>query len=288
MKITRKRITLGRGVREAEIVFAGCLHVGHIGCNEASIEAMVHYVADKPNRFLVLLGDATDAINPADPRWNPRECARWVTTFQLSDICAEQNRRAYKILKDVPKDRFLGAIEGNHPRKVRTVNYHDVHRALCESLDIENLDSTAFLQIQFKGRDLGAADPVTFYVEHGSGGAGSPEAVLTKLKKQATKHPNADAYIGSHHHKAAFSTHTTAGLKKGTLELEHIEVPVVTAGCHLSYYEKGTETYGEIYGMPVPSIGPAKMVVHPWGSPYLSPKIRGSVSRVTYRYPWWA
>lgn len=288
MKLTRRVIPLGRGVKQAEIIFGGCLHVGHIGCNEDSIEAMVRYVASEPNRFLVLLGDAIDAINPADKRWNPRECATWVTTFQLSDICAEQARRAFKILREIPKERFLGMIEGNHERKVRSVNYHDVHRQLCESLGVESLDTQAFLQIQFKGRDSGTAEPVTIYLEHGSGGAGSPEAVLTKLKKQATKHPNADAYVGSHHHKAAFSTHTTAGLKKGSLEIEHVEVPVVTAGCHLSYYEKGTETYGSIYGMPVPSIGPAKLVVHPWGSPYLSPKIRGSVSRVTYRYPWWA
>lgn len=286
MQLVERKVKLGRGIRDVEVYFAGCLHFGHVGANERSIEIMLDHVAARPNRFLVLLGDVIDAINPSDPRFNPREVAPWVNMEDLSDLCPQQNRRAALYLKRVPPERILAFLSGNHPRKVRTNYYFDAHKNLAEMLGVAHQEESAFLRVRFTGRDAGDADPVTFYIEHGSGGAGSPEAVLQKLKKQAHKHPGADAFVGSHHHKLAFSTLTSAGIDPKKMKLVHREVPVITTGCHLSYYEQGTETYGENYHMPVASIGPAKVRIYPWGKPGAK-KMHAEGQRIACVYPWW-
>lgn len=285
MDMIPRTIKVPRGVREIEIYFGGCLHFGHVGCNEQSIKDMVDHVAAKENRYLCLLGDVIDAIPIGDPRFNPRECAPWVDTTDLADLVPQQCRRAAAVLKRIPRERILAFLEGNHPRKTRTMNYIDSHRLLGDMLDINCHGEGAFLRIHFVGRDAGVAEPVTFYLEHGSGGAGSPEAVLTKLKKQAVKHPGADAYVGSHHHKAGFTTLTSAGIAPTEeLKLTHKETPILTAGCHLSYYEQGTETYGLNFHMPVANIGPAKLVIYPWGRP----GAKKNEQRIAYRFPYWA
>ena len=142
------------------------------------------------------------------------------------------------------------------------------------------------MRLDFIGRDAGKAEPITLYLEHGSGGAGSPEAVLTKLKMQAQKHPNADIYCGSHHHKLGFTTLTSAGIDPARMKLVHRETPIITAGCSLSYYEEGTETYGENYHMPVASIGPAKIRLFPWGAPGVK-RMHAESERIACVYPWW-
>jgi hypothetical protein len=204
----------------------------------------------------------------------------------LSDLCPQQCRRFASIFGVIPPERFLAFLSGNHPRKTRTNYYLDSHRMLAEMLKIAYHEECVFLRLRFVGRDAGMSEPVTLYLEHGSGGAGSPEAVLTKLKKQATRHPDADLYAGSHHHKLAFSTHTTAGIHPTEPRLVHREVPVLTAGCHLSYYEAGVETYGERYHMPVPAVGPAKVRIYPWGKPGVK-KMHAESDRVACVYPWW-
>jgi hypothetical protein len=152
----------------------------------------------------------------------------------------------------------------------------------------QSLGTQAFLRIFFSGRDRKEAEPITLYLEHGSGGASTPEAVLTKLKKQAMKHPGADAVCGGHHHKWAAAAHTSVGLKQGAFELHHSEIPVVTSGCFLQYFRERTETYGAIFGNPAPAIGCAKLHLHPWGPMSLPAKMRASVQRVSVRYPWWS
>lgn len=286
MKLIEREIRLPRGYRDAELYLGGCLHYGHVGCNEKSIERLIEHIAAQPNRYLILLGDVIDAINVSDSRFNPREVAPWVDMGDLADLCPQQCRRAALYLKRIPPERILAFLSGNHPRKTRTNYYLDSHRLLADMLGIAFQEESVFLRMRFVGRDAGKAEPITFYLEHGSGGAGSPEAVMMKLKKQAVKHPGGDLYCGSHHHKSAFSTLTSAGIDPAEMKMLHREIPVVTAGCHLSYYEADTETYGENYHMPVASIGPAKVRVYPWGKPGVK-KMHAESERISLVYPWW-
>lgn len=232
-----------------------------------------------------------DAINVSDKRFNPREVAPWVNMEDLADLCPQQCRRAALYLSRIPPERILAMLSGNHPRKTRTDYYFDSHRMLADMLKVPFQEEAAFVRLTFVGRDAGESRPITLYIEHGSGGAGSPEAVLTKLKKQAHKHPGADVYAGSHHHKLGMTTLTSAGIDPERMQIVHREIPVVTAGCHLSYYEstangKSVETYGLNYHMPVASIGPALLRVWPWGKPGVK-KMHAESERISCVYPWW-
>ena len=277
MHLAERRIKLERGIKTVEILFSGCLHVGHAGTQEQSILDMVDYIAEKPNRRLVLLGDVTDGISVSDPRFNPREVAPWLATEDLSNRIMLEAERAVSMLHPI-RDKIDGLVEGNHERKPRTVAQVDLHRVLAKGLGVQSLGVSAFLKYKFVGRDRGEANPVVFYCEHGAGGAGSVGVVINKLVKRAKDFPGADAYVGAHHHKNGASTAETMSYNEQGGSITRKDPLVVTVGTFMSYFEKGRETYGEVYGMPVPSIGPAKITVQPWG------KIG---ARVGYSFPYW-
>jgi hypothetical protein len=98
MDLVERRVKVARGQRRIELYFAGCLHFGHVGCDEATIKRMVDHVAADDSRYLCLLGDVIGAIGVADPRFNPREVAPWVDMGDLSDLIPQQNRRAATML----------------------------------------------------------------------------------------------------------------------------------------------------------------------------------------------
>lgn len=278
MQLVDRRVRLPRGCSEVEVLFAGCLHVGHVGTQEKVIKAMVEYVAAAPNRRLVLLGDVTDGISVSDPRFNPREVAPWLATEDLSNRILLEAERAVDMLTPI-KDRIDGLVEGNHERKPRSVSQVDLHRVLARGLNIESLGITAFLRYFFIGRDRGEAAPLSIYCEHGSGGAGSVGVVMNKLVKRAKDFPGADAYVGAHHHKSGSSRAEGIRYDVGAGTIRHESPLVVTVGTFMEYFEKGTETYGMTYGMPVPSIGPAKLVISPWAK---------DRDRIGYRFPYWS
>lgn len=278
MQRVDRRVKLPRGVREVEVLFAGCLHFGHIGTQEKAIRAMVDYIAAAPNRRLVLLGDVTDGISVSDARFNPREVAPWLSTEDLSNRIMLEAERAVDFLNPI-RDRIDGLIEGNHERKPRSVSQVDLHRVLAKGLGVESLGQAAILRYVFVGRDAGESAPVSFYCEHGSGGAGTVGVVINKMTQRAKMFPGADAYVGAHHHKSGCGTAETVRYEPSTGELNRVSVLAVTVGTFMEYYEKGTETYGQTFGMPVSSIGPASFLVRPWEK---------KRTRIGYRFPYWS
>jgi len=56
--------------RSLEIIAASCEHEGSIMCHEAGLEKTIDYIAEKPNRFLIKLGDNIEAIATNDKRYN--------------------------------------------------------------------------------------------------------------------------------------------------------------------------------------------------------------------------
>lgn len=288
MRLVERLVKLDRGVSEVEILFAGCLHIGHAGTQESIIRAMVEYVAQQPNRRVVLLGDLTDGISVSDPRFNPREVASWLSTEDLSNRILLEAERACDILAPI-RDRIDGLIEGNHERKPRTVSQVDLHRVLAKGLGVESLGLSAILRYSFIGRDRGGSEPLTFYCEHGSGGAGTVGVVINKLVKKAKDFPGLDAYLGAHHHKGGISTAESLVFDAAKKRLTTTSPIVATVGTFMRYHElgPGRETYGETYGMPVPTIGPMKLVVYPWGRKGLPRFASASAPRVSARMPWW-
>lgn len=276
MQLVERRVRLGRGVSTVEVLASGCLHFGNSGTQEHQIRKMVEYIAAAPNRRLILLGDVTDGISVSDSRFNPREVAPWLATADLSNRILLEAERAIQFLSPI-KDRIDGIIEGNHEGGCRRRSQVDIHRVLYNGLGVESLGLMAFLKYTFVGRDRGEAEPLVFYCEHGSGGAGMVGTVMNKLIKRAKDFTSSDVVLGSHHHRSGGTTAETVDYDAVAHRLRYKSTLVVTVGTFLNYHTSGRETYGEQFAMSPHGIGPAKIIVRPWAK---------DGERVGYSFPY--
>lgn len=279
MQLVERRVKVPRGFGEIEVLLAGCLHVGHRATRENEIRDMVDYVSAAPNRRLVLMGDVTDSINITDPRFSPAEIATWIPTEELSNRLVLEAERAIDMLSPV-KDRIDGIVIGNHENKTKRNHQVDLHRILTNGLGAPSMGLLGFLRYTFVGRDRGESAPVVFYLEHGSGGAGTVGVVLNKMVKRAKDFPGAHVVAGAHHHRNGATTAETVQYDSARGKIVHGSTLCVTVGTFMRYHLPGQTSYGEMFNLDPHGIGPGKVIVRPWA------KKEGD--RVAYSFPYWS
>lgn len=278
MRVVDRIVKLPRGCSSVELIVSGCLHFGHAGTLEHEIRRMIDYVAAAENRRLILLGDVTDGISVSDPRFNPREVAKWLDLEDLSNRIILEAERAVTFFGPV-KDRIDGLVEGNHESKPRRVNQVDLHRVLWKGLGVESLGLRAFLRYTFHGRDRGDSEPVSVFCEHGAGGASTVGVVLNRLVQRAKDFPGAAIYLGAHHHRNGSATAESTRFDAASGKLVRSSPLVATVGTFLEYHQRGKETYGEMFAMSPHGIGPGKVTIRPWA--------KKPEERVGYAFPYW-
>lgn len=278
MQTVERRVKLDRGVKEVEVLLAGCLHIGHRACRESEIRDMVDYIAAAPNRRLILMGDVTDSINVTDPRFNPQEIAPWIATEDLSNRLVLEAERAVDILKPI-KDRIDGIVLGNHEHRPKRNHQVDVHRILTTGLGVDSMGVLGFLEYTFIGRDRGPSEPVVFYLEHGSGGASTVGIVLNKMTKRAKDFTGAHVVAGAHHHRNGAATAETVSYDLKEKKIVHGSTLCVTVGTFLRYHLPNQTSYGEMFNMDPHGIGPGKVVIRPWAK---------DGRRIGYSFPYYA
>ena len=259
------------------MLLAGCLHVGHRACRENEIRDMVDYVKAAPNRRLILMGDVTDSINVSDPRFSPAEVAPWLATEDLPNRLVLEAERAVDMLSPI-RDRIDAIVIGNHENRPKRNFQVDLHRILTTGLDAPSMGLLGFLRYTFVGRDRGESSPVVFYLEHGSGGAGTVGIVLNKMVKRAKDFPGADVVAGAHHHRNGATTAETVHYDPATNQIRHGSTLCVTVGTFLRYHLPAQTSYGEMFNMDPHGIGPGKVRLRPWAKR----------DRVAYSFPYHA
>ncbi len=239
---------------------------------------MVRYIAAEPNRRLILMGDVTDGISLSDPRFSPLEVAEWLRTEDLTNRIILEAERAVDILRPI-RDRIDGIVLGNHEFRPQRVNQVDIHRILLKGLGAESMGHLGFLRYTFVGRDRGESRPISFYLEHGSGGAGTVGVVLNKMVTRAKNFPGTSVVAGAHHHRNGATTAETVGFDSAAGRLVHSTTLCMTVGTFLRYHQVNRTSYGEMFMMDPHGIGPGKVTLRPWA------KHEGE--RVGYSFPYW-
>lgn len=236
---------------------------------------MVEYVAAAPNRRLILMGDVTDSINVSDPRFNPAEIAPWIATEDLSNRLVLEAERAVDILSPI-KEKIDGIVLGNHENRPKRNHQVDIHRILTQGLSAPSVGLLGFLRYTFVGRDRGEAEPLVFYLEHGSGGASTVGVVLNKMVKRAKDFTGAHVVAGAHHHRNGATTAETVSYDAKEGRIVHGSTLCVTVGTFLRYHLPKQTSYGEMFNMDPHGIGPGVVRLRPWARR----------DRVAYRFPY--
>lgn len=169
------------------------VHLGARECYEKEWEAFCKGLLDRPNTYLILVGDMinngikTSVTNVYEETIRPRD----------------QKIRIAKSLEPI-KSRILCIVSGNHERRNRDVDDDPMYDIACK-LDIENLfrENMAFIKLQFgKRRSSGETNPVYMLcASHGHGSSIYTGAAVTKAERFGMAIDGIDCLIVGHVHK---------------------------------------------------------------------------------------
>ena len=254
------------------LVFLGDEHVGHIACQEGLLKDCIGAVMADDAAYIIGLGDAIDAINMQDKRFNPGELAPWMSVADLVDIAKAETQRYADIVRPA-KDRILARLSGNHEDTLSRIFERDVYGSINDALDIpqeRRLGIDGFVRLRIgdtrgetyqhpnRSRRGGSrqAWTVTCYVHHGYAGgrlAGAKALALGRLPAAF----RADIYAMGHSHTKV----TMPGMvvtADGPQQLA-----MVNSGSFLKAYAEGSETYAERKGYYPQDLGPVEVWLYP-------------------------
>ena len=173
-----------------------------------------------PNRHIRVIygGDQLNAINSADVRrFDFNEMADWFVSptdeelrdgitagevanlvrSRLSNMVGQEVEHAEGLFSPV-KHLTIGALMGNHEKSLKTRQNMDVHKALCDRLEITDLTDQAVIRIIAK---LGRLTATTIlYLRHGYGAGRTPGAEPNKLARMLNEWEEADICLSGHSH----------------------------------------------------------------------------------------
>lgn len=169
------------------------LHIGDPAFNEEKLRGYLEWVLERPNAFILLLGDI---LNTA-------------TKDSLSDIYKEKLKipeacqRVWELFEPV-QDRVLGWIEGNHERRLYKQVGGYLGELICSRYKWRFFPESAFLKLRFGKQKNGKPVAYIIYALHGWGGGRTSGAKINKLEELG-KICLADLYLIAHHHRLYFS-----------------------------------------------------------------------------------
>ena len=184
----------------------GDAHIGKRNCSETLLRKEVSRIAENDNCYWFGGGDLIDCIKPQDiKRFDPDIFPDWMfegdadsIRDRLSDIVQQQVDRAVEIFKPIAH-QCIGLIEGNHEFTNRKFYNHNVQKALCQRLGVENLTDQFILRMVFH---LAKSSSVCLflYARHGYGSGRSAGAEPNKVKNMMTEWPSPDILLTGHTH----------------------------------------------------------------------------------------
>lgn len=166
------------------------LHVGEKNFDEKMFREFVKMLQKDKNAYCILAGDLmNNAIKSS-----------------VSDIYEDvmsphaQKRWLKKELEPI-KDKVLAIVTGNHEYRSKKTNDEDIMEDIAEHLGLLDIYTPVecIIKLTF-GRAGRNKQMYSIYVTHGSGGGGTPGAMINKIERLSMS-VNADIYITGHFHK---------------------------------------------------------------------------------------
>jgi predicted phosphodiesterase len=187
------------------------------------------------------MGDHGEFIVPDDPRWNLNLVADWV---DKADIASSQVEKIASYLRPI-KDKILCLLKGNHEYKYIIKRHDNVHKWLCDKLELPDGGFSCFLRLVFERENSAERSAFLGCLTHGGSCATTAQGKRTALQKWMRQNM-ADFYAYGHIHTVDFYDMSRLTMSQNSAIVNR-EIMGVLSGCFLRTYVKGVEsTYGEM------------------------------------------
>lgn len=258
------------------------MHVGKRNCAEVAIKKQVSEIIKRgkmPNRHVraILGGDQMNSISPTDVRrFDFHELADWLvagnaeeTRERLSNLANQEINRVEELFQPI-QPVIIGALEGNHEKKMRTSQNVAVHNALCDRLQIQNLTDEAIIRLTFRVVKSKLVQVVKLYLRHGYGSGRTAGAEPCKLDRMVNEWEGMDVCLSGHSHSFGILPPKPVPYipNKGQLPRDPFYRYRFAAnpGCWLFSHSAGQSTYESMACYPARPMMTLKIVIWPFWS----------------------
>lgn len=249
------------------LYFLTDLHLGAKACDESLLKSHIKTIADTPNAYWILGGDAIDCITRKDPRHEEEVYAPWL--WGKSDIIQHQLDRLFELLDPIA-DRCLAILKGNHEFAALKHYDRDVYAAIVRRLAEKSkrkpeelkLGTNGFIQVLFR-RGTGqetrrhSSWKFTIYAHHGHGGGRLPGSHALALGRILSWF-DCDLALLGHRHIRQFVDMNVVSPHGRRCYRAAAFVP-----SYLRSYLEDHESYAERSGYPSPHLGTFPIRINP-------------------------
>jgi len=263
---TRVKIDLPWAKR-IRLIFISDEHIGNAESDEKLLSDSVQSLTMDEHSYAIFLGDAIDAINVQDKRFNPRSLAHWLTVGDLVDL-AEAEVTHYAELVRTASGRTLARLKGNHEDALARYYERDVYRELCNACEVpeeRRLGYCGFVRLRIadtsgkvftRRKGSRRAWNVDLFLHHGHVGGRLMGAKALALERLPMSF-RADIYAMGH-------SHTKLAAMKRVIAYEGTrQIALVNSGAFLRVYQSGAETYAEARLLYPQELGPVEVWLFP-------------------------
>lgn len=222
----------------------GDLHVGDKAFGKVGLKKFLGYrdhILSVPNAVVFLMGDILNVAS-RNSKTNPFESN------------ADEYERAVELFKPLAAEsRILGAITGNHERRMHNEFGYNPMQPFCRELNIPYLGYSAVVRFRVGKRPEGQGNRYWQvyhgYFHHGNGGGGSLGNALNSKVKLANIVEGCDFYASGHDHQMVTGQKTVYVPGQSGMVLR--KVTYVDTGSFLDY----ADSYAEAAGMAPGKLG---------------------------------
>lgn len=235
---------------EVHLYLVGDTHVGTRYHSTKDFADVIQCIKNDPVARWIGMGDQCECITPSDKRWQGKAICDWVSP----DNVAHDQMTYYCDMVAPIADKCDGLLYGNHEDKIRREHHVDIHKNICEKLNVMDLSYMARLRYQFivTATQRGSVDVL---VTHGSGGAVTRAAKLARLERLMQAH---SAHIFGHGHCHEIILHPGMPYLDLSqhLKLKNMAKVGAMTGCYFRTYTQDIDSsYGEMANYPPTMIG---------------------------------
>jgi predicted phosphodiesterase len=234
----------------------GDIHLGSPACHESKLKDTVRWVLDRPDTYVIGMGDYADLILRQDLKRFTASCVKGESTDFLDNLLNEQTDEVYKLFKPLADaGRLLGLVEGNHESSIKKHHSYDIMRELCRRLDVPYLGFSFFYRLTLKKKSSDIRRNLIVYGHHGFGGGRTSGASINKLENMI-KSFDADIILSGHDHQKIGKRYVRLSVPiKGEMRVKQKPIVLARTGTFLKTSIPGHTTYSEQFGYPPTDTG---------------------------------
>ena len=255
MEVIPYGISVKRGSK-IKLYPIGDIHAGVKHCEEHKIKELVQEIQRDTEAYWIGVGDYADYIAPTDPRWDSKVIANWV---DADNIAEDQTSWLEHLLKPI-RSKCMGLCFGNHEETIRLRLSCNVHKNLCESLNVPSLGYSGFVKLTTNRS--GKERNTIICVTHGAGSAATKGARINRLKEFMSNF-DADIYIHGHLHDNITNTSVSLGLDRNNNIKQRVRVGAMSGSWLTAYTQSVPASYAEKKMLPPNVVGCPSFIITP-------------------------